>query len=249
MTNNESNDLTLELPNFEGPLDLLLHLIQSQKIDIYDIPIAQITSQYLSYLKEMQRLNLKIAGEFFVMSSTLLRIKSQYLLPENDFVEEDQAEDPREELVQQLVQYSVFKKVSEYFKERSEEVPIIAAKEASVSKSEKIQPLPLGQITSSDLANTFALVMKKMKLRQPDAASVKVEGAPISEMISYLEIRLNKKKKISFFSCIPKMNNLVDVIGLFLAMLELCKNHKIHVRQARTFGDLELIKGNESNGI
>ena len=117
----KKDNLTLELPNFEGPLDLLLHLIRSQKIDIYDIPIAQITSQYLDYLKKMQQLNLQIAGEYFVMSSALLRIKSQYLLPQNDFVDDDeQAEDPRDELVQQLVQYSVFKKISSFFKEKNE---------------------------------------------------------------------------------------------------------------------------------
>ena len=115
-----NKDLTLELPNFEGPLDLLLHLIQSQEINIYDIPIAQITSQYLDYLKQMQQLNLQIAVEYFVMSSTLLRIKSQYLLPQNDFVEDIVEEDPRDELVQQLVQYSVFKKISEYFKQRND---------------------------------------------------------------------------------------------------------------------------------
>ena len=148
---NKSN-LTLELPNFEGPLDLLLHLIQSQKIDIYDIPIAQITSQYLEYLRQMQSLNLQIAGEYFVMSSTLLRIKSQYLLPQNDFVDEVEAEDdPRDELVQQLVQYSIFKKISAYFKERNEEVPIVVSKEASVSTSVKVQPLPKGQITSPQI--------------------------------------------------------------------------------------------------
>ena len=119
-------------------MDLLLHLIRSQKIDIYDIPIAQITSQYLAYLGQMQKLNLQIAGEYFVMSSTLLRIKSQYLLPQNDFVDEvEPEEDPRDELVQQLIQYSVFKKISAYFKERNEEVPITVSKEASVSKSVK----------------------------------------------------------------------------------------------------------------
>ena len=115
-----SDNLTLELPNFEGPLDLLLHLIKVQKIDIYDIPIAQITSQYLAYLHQMQKLNLKIAGEYFVMSAMLLRIKSQSLLPQNDFTEEnDEQEDPRDELVQQLITYSVFKKVSAYFKKRN----------------------------------------------------------------------------------------------------------------------------------
>jgi len=105
-----TENLKVELPNFEGPLDLLLHLIRSQEIDIYDIPIAEITRQYLNYLEKMKELNLQLAGEYFVMASTLLRIKSQYLLPKNDFVELEQEPeiDPRQELVEQLVQYSIF---------------------------------------------------------------------------------------------------------------------------------------------
>lgn len=233
------DNLTLELPNFEGPLDLLLHLIQSQKIDIYDIPIAQITSQYLAYLRKMQNLNLQIAGEYFVMSSTLLRIKSQYLLPQNDFVETPE-EDPREELVQQLVQYSLFKKISSYFKERNEEVPITVSKETSVSTTEKVQPLPMGQITSDELARTFAMMLKRTKLKKPDVVSIQVKEIPVKEMINYLTNKVKKKKNVSFFDCINDMNNLSDVIGLFLAMLELCKKHQIIVKQARDFGDLNL---------
>ncbi|RHW50483.1 segregation and condensation protein A [Lactobacillus bombicola] len=236
-----SNNLTLELPNFEGPLDLLLHLIKSQKIDIYDIPIAQITSQYLAYLHEMQRLNLKIAGEYFVMSSILLRIKSQSLLPQNDFVNEDEPEeDPRDELVQQLVQYSVFKKISAYFKERNEKVPITASKEESVPKTKEIQPLPLGQITSSDLANTFIVILQRLKLRQPNLASVKVNAKSITQMIDFLREKLAENKVISFFSCTDQLQNLSDFIGLFLALLELCKKKEIKVKQACTFGDLKL---------
>ncbi|GAA3629772.1 segregation/condensation protein A [Lactobacillus hamsteri] len=237
MTNKDN--LTLELPNFEGPLDLLLHLIQSQKIDIYDIPIAQITSQYLAYLKKMQNLNLQIVGEYFVMSSTLLRIKSQYLLPQNDFVEMPE-EDPREELVQQLVQYSLFKKISGYFKDRNEEVPITVSKETSVSTTEKIQPLPMGQITSDELAKTFAMILKRTKLKKPDIVSIQVKEIPVKEMINYLANKVHSNKKVSFFDCVNDMENLSDVIGLFLAMLELCKKHQIIVKQARDFGDLNL---------
>lgn len=236
-----TSNLTLELPNFEGPLDLLLHLIKSQKIDIYDIPIAQITSQYLSYLHEMQKLNLKIAGEYFVMSSVLLRIKSQSLLPQNDFTgNENSEEDPREELVQQLVQYSVFKKISAYLKKRNDEVPVTAAKEESVPQTKKIQPLPLGQITSSELANTFIVVLQRLKIRQPDVVSVDVNETPINDMIDFLHGKLAEHKKISFFACSDLMKNLSDVIGLFLALLELCKKQEIRVRQNRAFGDLEL---------
>lgn len=244
---NKSN-LTLELPNFEGPLDLLLHLIQSQKIDIYDIPIAQITSQYLEYLRQMQSLNLQIAGEYFMMSSTLLRIKSQYLLPQNDFVDEIEPEDdPRDELVQQLVQYSIFKKISAYFKERNEEVPIVVSKETSVSTSVKVQPLPKGRITSNELATTFSMVLRRLKMRQPDIASIKVAETPINEMIDYLHRRLASKRQVSFFSCADKMHSISDVIGLFLAMLELSKKHEIRVLQAREFGDLNLER-NDVNG-
>lgn len=237
----DKSNLTLELPNFEGPLDLLLHLIQSQKINIYDIPIAQITSQYLEYLRQMQSLNLQIAGEYFVMSSTLLRIKSQYLLPQNDFVDDIQPdEDPRDELVQQLVQYSVFKKISAYFKERNEEVPITVAKEASVSTTAKVQPLPKGQITAQELATTFTMVLHRLKLQQPDTASIRVAETPINEMMDFLHGQLKRKRQVSFFACADKMQNISDVIGLFLATLELCKKQLIQITQAREFGDLNL---------
>lgn len=242
-----NKDLTLELPNFEGPLDLLLHLIQSQEINIYDIPIAQITSQYLDYLKQMQQLNLQIAGEYFVMSSTLLRIKSQYLLPQNDFVEDIVEEDPRDELVQQLVQYSVFKKISEYFKQRNDSFPVTVSKEASVSKDKKLQKLPLGQISSDELAHTFAFVMRKLKIKHPDSAMVEVKERPITEMCSYLKNKVSAGKEVSFFSCIDELSNISDVIGLFLAVLELSRNKDIIVTQSKTFGDLN-IKGINKNG-
>lgn len=233
-----TNNLTLELPNFEGPLDLLLHLIQSQKIDIYDIPIAQITKQYLDYLQQMQRLNLKIAGEYFMMSATLLRIKSQYLLPKNDFDVQSE-EDPRDELVQQLVQYSVFKRVSSYFKERNEEVPVVVSKEASISKEKKVQPLALGQVSVEELTETFKLIIRKLKLRDPHV-SLDVRETSINEMMNYLMSEIKQTPKLSFMHCALKLHSLSDVIALFLASLELCKNHQIRISQNRVFGDLEL---------
>lgn len=235
----DKDNLTLELPNFEGPLDLLLHLIRSQKVDIYDIPIAKITSQYLAYLKKMQDLNLQIAGEYFVMSSTLLRIKSQYLLPKNDFIDDEQFEDdPRDELVQQLVEYSVFKRISKYFNDRNLATPITMSKEASIAKEEKVQLLPLGQISVEELQSNFALILRKLKLRKPDLVQINNQETPIDDMIDYLQDRIEKENKVSFFSCIPAIHNLTDVIGLFLATLELCKKHKIILKQSRNFGDL-----------
>ena len=224
--------MTIELPNFKGPLDLLLHLIRSQELDIYDIPIARITQQYLDYLQQMQRLNLQLAGEYFVMAATLLRIKSQYLLPKNDFVEtEEEFGDPREELVEQLVQYSVFKKISTYFKVRNDEVPVLAAKEPSVAVGAKVQPLPLGQISQQDLTASFILAMRRFKKRN-DHAQVTLTGRPIQEMIAWL--------KVSFFALTDQVESLADLVGLFLAILELAKDQYLKVRQKRRFGDLEI---------
>lgn len=235
------NDLTLELPNFEGPLDLLLHLIKSQKIDIYDIPIARITSQYLTYLKQMQKLNLQLAGDYFVMSSTLLRIKSQYLLPKNDFDQPSEVEeDPREELVEQLVQYSVFKKISAYFRKRNEEVPVMMAKDASIDTQKKVDPLPKGQISPAELARTFAFVVRRRKWRNPGPMDIKIEERSLTVLINYLRRQLEKKQKISFFACASQIDNLADVIGLFLAMLELSSKNEIYIKQQRDFGDLEI---------
>ncbi|MDO4912204.1 MAG: segregation/condensation protein A [Lactobacillus sp.] len=238
---NETNNLTLELPNFEGPLDLLLHLIQSQKIDIYDIPIAKITSQYLAYLQKMQNLNLQIAGEFFVMSSTLLRIKSQYLLPKNDFEEEyDEYEDPRDELVDQLVQYSLFKKVSQFLEKRADETPIMVAKDTSVQDEDTVQPLPEGELSEAELTTAFKMVMHRFKLRKPNMANLNVAEKSITEMFEYLDNKFEKQAEISFFACLEDMNSISDVIGLFLAVLEMCKNKRIHIVQSADFGDLLL---------
>lgn len=237
------SDLTLDLPNFTGPLDLLLHLIRSQKIDIYDIPIAKITGQYLAHLAKWQELDLQIAGEYFVMASTLLRIKSQYLLPKNDFVElEQEIEDPRSELVEQLVQYSVFQKVSEYFKQRNLEVPITISKEPSVAKQKAIDPLPLGEVSSDQLANTFALIIHRFKMRQPNAGSIEVKETSIEDMTTYLHEKMEHVKKLSFFACLKNFETLDQVISLFLAVLELCRHHKISVKQSQDFGDLTLEK-------
>lgn len=234
--------LTLELPNFEGPMDLLLHLIRSQKIDIYDIPIAQITSQYLGYLTKMQQLNLEIAGEYFVMASNLLRIKSASLLPQNDFVEqEEEPVDPREELTQKLITYSVFQKVADYLKEREEFAPLTVAKEPSVSNVKHVQPLALGEISASELANTFSLIMRKFNLKQ-DQTTINVKEVPVQQMVDQINQSLAEQDQVSFFELAMHLKSVGQVIGLFLAVLEMCKNQLIIVSQARIDGDLSLEK-------
>ncbi|MEJ1324074.1 segregation/condensation protein A [Latilactobacillus sakei] len=150
-----TEQLTLILTDFEGPLDLLLHLINQTKIDIYDIPIAEITTQYLDYLHQMQELKLDIAGDYLVMAATLMKIKSKLLLPAPpamaETLEEDYV-DPRQELVDQLLAYQAFQKIATVLQERESERQLLFAKPASANPAEKVVPLARGVIKPRDLA-------------------------------------------------------------------------------------------------
>ncbi len=234
----DDTNLNLELPNFSGPLDLLLHLIKSQKIDIYDIPIAKITSQYLAYLSKWQTLDLKIAGEYFVMASSLLKIKSQYLLPKNDFdneiIEDD---DPREELVEQLVQYSIFKKISEFLDERLKRAPITVATEPSVASQKKVSLLPFGEISSKQLARAFFVVLQRFQHKN-NVGEVNIKEVSIEDMVLWLSSKLHSAHKLSFFELSAELTTVDELISLFLAILELCRNQKIKVYQESDFEDL-----------
>lgn len=234
----DDTNLNLELPNFSGPLDLLLHLIKSQKIDIYDIPIAKITSQYLAYLSKWQTLDLKIAGEYFVMASSLLKIKSQYLLPKNDFdneiIEDD---DPREELVEQLVQYSIFNKISEFLDERQKSAPITVAKEPSVASQKKVSLLPFGEISSKQLARAFFVVLQRFQHKN-NVGEVNIKEVSIEDMVLWLSSKLHSAHKLSFFELSAELTTVDELISLFLAILELCRNQKIKVYQESDFEDL-----------
>ena len=216
----DDTNLNLELPNFSGPLDLLLHLIKSHKIDIYDIPIAKITSQYLAYLSKWQTLDLKIAGEYFVMASSLLKIKSQYLLPKNDFdteiIEDD---DPREELVEQLVQYSIFKKISEFLDERQKSAPITVAKEPSVASQKKVSLLPFGEISSKQLARAFFVVLQRFQHKN-NVGEVNIKEVSIEDMVLWLSSKLHSAHKLSFFELSAELTTVDELISLFLAILE-----------------------------
>lgn len=117
---------------------------------------------------------------------------------------------------------------------------MVLAKEASVSDTVRVQPLPKGQISLEELASSFALVLKKAKLRKPSSLSVKVEEKSINEMIQFLHQKLKQQVSVSFFDCLNKIDNLSDIVGLFLACLELCKKHQVVLKQSQTFGDVKI---------
>lgn len=222
--------LKLQLANFEGPLDLLLHLIRQQQLDIYDIPIAQITDQYMHYLRAMERMNLQIAGDYFVMASTLLKIKSQQLLPHNEYTDQPE-EDSRQELVNQLVEYAMYQKIAGYLGKKAAAAPFVAAKEPTQPADQEHLLLAPGQITTGELLQAMSRVVARLRLRQPATSQVRPHSFKVKEMRTRLTHLLAKHSRMSFAGAAQALTSVDEIVGLFLAVLDLYKEQAIAVVQ------------------
>ncbi|MDW7972117.1 MAG: segregation/condensation protein A [Thermodesulfovibrio sp.] len=218
--------IKVALPVFEGPLDLLLHLIKQNKVDIYDIPIALITKQYLEYLELMQELDLEIASEFLLMAATLIYIKSKMLLPKQEQPEEE--EDPRKELVEQLIEYEKIKEASQILKERyqfwSKAFP------RNTSKEEVF----LEELSIFDLFQAFKKILdsSKPKIYIPKE-TIKVEEK-IEQILNLLEI----KKSITFQELFSSDSSRLEIIVTFLALLELLRLRLVKAYQKNPFDEI-----------
>lgn len=237
-------EMTFKTAVFEGPLDLLLHLIGELEIDIYDIPIAQITDQYLEYIHTMKELKLDVAGDYIVMAASLLAIKSRTLLPKKQvIIDEDEqtyeGEDPREELVEQLVAYKKFKEIAVDLKVKEKERQQLFTK----------APLPLVEnavvitddeehVTMADLLGAFHKMMRRKKLAKPLQTTVTRSEISIEErMTDMIELIKASKRAVLFESLFETASRSLLVVS-FLALLELMKRQLIIVEQADSFTDL-----------
>lgn len=225
----------VRLENFEGPLDLLLHLIKKSEINIYDIPIALITKQYLEYLSFMKSLNLAVAGEFLVMAATLVQIKSKMLLPVDEQAgDEEEGPDPREELVQRLLEYKQFKEAARELDDRERTWREIFAKEPVPVVVGPPKDLALDQVTLFDLVDALQSVVARLpsgRLMEivPDHLTVR------DRMNAILE-RLEGKESVTFTSLFEGQQHRLIAIVTFLALLELIRVKVIRVFQAESFG-------------
>ena len=234
----------VQLPVFEGPLDLLLYLIKKEELNIYDIPISKVTDQYLEYLEVMKLLDLDIAGEFILMAATLMHIKSKMLLP-IDHTEEvtEEMADPRDELVKKLLEYKKFKEAAGHLNEMKHKQRDIFTRipgaEKTIIKDEK------GYFETSlfDLITAFTKVLKevpKSKFHQVASDEFTVSGK-IHEVLHILV----EKHKILFKDLFKNAKNREEVIATFLALLELVKLKEIVVTQSEHFGEIELVRNQE----
>lgn len=226
--------LNLVLTDFEGPIDLLLHLIKESKVDIYDIPIAQITQQYLDYLKSMKVLQLDIAGDYLVMASTLMSIKSKMLLPQapDEIEDELQDEDPRDQLVSQLLTYQTFKKVAAYFEEKEQYRKRQFDKEVSIPNKQLEQFLEPGSVALTDLATTYAELLREQKNRQPETETIENETLSIEDATDNIMTELKSVKRTTFKALLKLNGNIEEIVTDFMAILEMARKQIVSVQQA-----------------
>lgn len=242
--------LEVKLEAFEGPLDLLLHLIEKNKIDIYDIPIVEITEQYLEYIRQMEAEDMNVMSEFLVMAATLLDIKCRMLLPP-EVNEEGEEEDPRAELVQKLLEYKMYKYMSFELKDmqsgagRNFYKPETMPEEVAAFKPPVDYEELIGDVTLTRLHTIFKGVMKRQedKVDQVRSSFGKIEKdeVNIDEKALYVETFIRNHKKFSFRELLEKQHSKMEVIVTFLVVLELMKVGKITVEQESIGEDITVI--------
>ena len=231
----------VRLQNFEGPLDLLLHLIKKNEVSIYDIPIALITQQYLEYIDLMREMNLDIAGEFLVMAATLIHIKSRMLLPRPDPTQEDPEEDPREALIRRLLEHQKFKAAAELLHERE---TLRSAQwtrpDGPISEIAGAAPEPEIEVDLFSLISAFRSVLDRA--RQRPAIQLPGEQIPIETRIEQLLAKLSETEACGFEDLFADVQSRAGMIVTFLAMLEMIRLKLIRVFQAGPVGPIRVYK-------
>jgi len=250
--------IPVKLEAFEGPLDLLLHLIEKNKIDIYDIPIVEITAQYLDYIKQMQTEDMNIMSEFLVMAATLLDIKCRMLLPK-EVNEEGEEEDPRAELVQRLLEYKMYKYMSYELKDRQVDAGRTMYKGKTLPKEIEEYKAPvdmetlIGDANLSKLQELFKSVMKRQedKIDPVRSSFGKIEKDEIDIEAKSLRIEeyIHTHKTFSFRKLLEKQGSKMEIIVTFLVVLEMMKVGKVTIVQENTFDDIIITSHVEGSAI
>ena len=248
--------IPLKLQVFEGPMDLLMHLIEKNKIDIYDIPIVTITDQYLEYVRQMEHDDMNVTSEFLVMAATLLDIKSRMLLPREENAEGEE-EDPRDELVRRLLEYKMYKYMSEELREKSRHAGYSYFRPQDLPEEVRSYVPPLnyeeliGDKTAQSLKNVFAEVLRRKKSRVDPIRSgfgkIQREEISVADKTLYIRAYLASHPHADFREMLEQEDSKEEIIVTFLVILELMKNQMIRITQEETFGKIaiDLVDPNE----
>jgi segregation and condensation protein A len=230
----------VRLEIFEGPLDLLLYLIKRDELDIYDISLERITKQYLEYLQAFKELNIEVAGEFVVMAANLIYLKSRSLLPVDQQPPEEDVdeEDPRWDLIRQLIEYKKFKEAASHLQTRALEQERIFARIGNDVVPE-IGPLPLGEVGIFQLINAFQNVIKRLEARE-NLDEIFGENFTVSDKIEWILQRVGGGAAVRFSELFAPAASRVEIVVTFLALLELIRLKQVRARQANAFEEIEI---------
>ena len=243
-------ELTVKLQVFEGPLDLLLYLLEKNKVNIYDIPIVEITNQYMEYIQAMEKEDLNIMSEFLVMAATLLDIKCKMLLPK-EVNEEGEEEDPRQELVEQLLEYKMYKYMSYELRDRQMDGEQVLYKDPSIPNEvlEYVEPVDLdellGDLTLAKLNRIFKEVMKKQVDKIDPVRSkfgkIEKEEVTLPDRLDFVSEYARTHSRFSFRSLLEQQTSRTQIVVTFLAVLQLMKEGVILIRQEHAFDDILIL--------
>lgn len=227
-----SDDLKIVMGDFEGPLDLLLHLIRQEQVSIYDIPIARITDEYLRYLQLMQELDMAVAGDFLVMAATLIELKTRMLLPRDPYASEQEEEDPRKELVDQLLEYQKYKAAAQMLWSRAT-VERAIFKRAELETDKNNPEVVVGVF---DLLKVFQEILARHK----DEVLLEIEREEISmaEMLERLRNMVMSAGELNLRVFFERARSRRELVLAFLSVLELVRTTEIRLFQKQTFGDI-----------
>ncbi len=240
-------DYRVRLDIFEGPLDLLLYLIKKDEVDVYDISIERITRQYMDYLETFKMLNINLAGEFIVMASNLMYIKSRLMLPRHVQPpdEETEEDDPRWDLIRQLIEYKKFKDAAAYLGQREEQQSAHFHHLPEIPETPE-DPKPLGDVGLFDLIQAFQNVLQRFQESQGSFGEIVDDHWTVSDKIAHLLDALPPRKSIPVSQLFPQASSKGEVIVTFLALLELMKVNHFRAIQTEMLGEIELHRNEDS---
>ena len=231
-------EMTFVIDDFEGPLDLLLHLIKEKKMDLLNIKIEVIIDEYLKFIDKMEKMNLNIASSYLVMASELIEMKSRLLLPRNQ-EEDTQEEDPKEQLVNRLIEYQKYKDLTEDFKELETERKMIYTRlpESLKEYSDNEKVINNSDVTLNDLLEAFQKFLERKKLEQPLNTKVTRKEMSVEERSVSIRNILKSKKKVNFLELFDVLNKEYVVVT-FLAILEMARKNEIKISQEEKYGNI-----------
>ena len=232
-------DYCFTIDKFSGPLDLLLHLIKQSNIDIYDIKIEEITNQYLDYIRKMKELNLNIASSYLVMAAELIEMKAAMLLPKPEILEDEYEEDPKEKLIQRLIEYQNYKEITSKFHELELDRQQYYTKKSSDISEYKINPILSNDIDLNDLIKAFEQFLNRQEANKPLNTKIATKEYSITKRIKEIKDLIKKNKKIVFTDLFD-IKTKSYIVVTFLSILVLAKNNDLKIVQENNFDNILL---------